>query len=96
MRRLVGVVLCGLSCGLSGCLFAEIGRDVTKGTIDTFRPTGHDYRDDSNSDGEYVDNFSQVQREGRGHEPMDHQSDRLTPIWTSSKARAIERNLGVD
>jgi hypothetical protein len=81
---------------MSGCMLASAGRDVTEGTIDTFTPTGHDYRDDANSSGDYVDNFSFVGREGRGHEAKDHQSDGWTNFLSSPKARAIENNLGVD
>lgn len=96
MRRFVRLSVCGLSLWLSGCVVADVGRDLTKGTVDTFSPTGRGYRDDANSDGDYVDNFSYVGREGRGDTPMEHQSDRLTNFWTSPKARAIERNVGID
>ena len=67
---------------------------ATRQTWQMMRPKGTDYRDDSSDD---IDDWSFVGDEARGDRPKEMDPD---PWWQqyvmSSKARSIERNLGIE
>lgn len=95
-RLAVILLLLGSSLSCTGCALWDAGKDVTKAGADQFKFRDRDYRDDANLDDNYNDEWGGVGKEGRGHEPMEHESDGLSKWWASPKARAIERNLGFD
>ncbi|MGQ0637292.1 MAG: hypothetical protein ACT4QC_22010 [Planctomycetaceae bacterium] len=96
MRGFLQIVLIA-ACGLTtGCAAMHAGRDVAEGTMDMMKPRSHDYRDDANYGEKYNDEWTGVGREGRAHMPLEHESDALTPLLESPKARAINRSLGYD
>jgi hypothetical protein len=83
MRRMMFLLVC-LSCGLpAGC-----------GTLGSVKPRHGGYRDDVNSGDEYHDEWSSVRSEGRATDPTEHEWDSWTPHLMTSKAMAIEKNLG--
>lgn len=45
---------------------------------------------------EYHDDWKIVGEEGRGELPREKETDKLTPLLQSPKARSIEKNLGFD
>ena len=93
MRALLLSMACGVCFLSAGCAMFEEGRHAAQNTL---KVRDRDYRDDNNFADEYHDENDSVQQLARGDQPMDHESDRLTNLWTSPKARAIERNLNYD
>jgi hypothetical protein len=92
------LTLCLVVVCLPGCGLFQMGQDVTKASWKQFRPKTRDYADpinDPNSK-DYQDEWSTVGSEGRGDQSFDKESDALTKWISSPKARAIERNLGVE
>lgn len=72
----------------AGCALFQPIQEVSYHTWRGFRPKGHDYRDVTE---EANDEWSSVGTEARGNSPLEKGGD---PLY-SSKARSIERNLGV-
>ena len=97
MRRPLMVLLCVSSFLLTGCNVMSEGKRTAKTAADGFAPRSRDLdSDDNRNGGEYVDPWRFVGKEGRADEQMEHESDGLTKYMSSPKARAIERNLGID
>ena len=94
MRRLSYAVFCILLALQSGCEMLKEGRLTATRAINSFRPNLRDYADNAN-DENYVDEWSQAQ-EARGDRPVEKESDGLTNLTSSPKARAINRSLGID
>lgn len=92
-RWLGGMCLVASCLMTSGCALADLGRSIADETTKMFTPKSRDYFDETEV-GE--DQWSQAGKEGRGDRAKDHESDALTGLISSPKARGIERNLGVD
>ncbi len=92
--RAVGVVIvAAMLVGQSGCAMIGSTRNVASTMWHSFKPNPTDYRDSTD---EINDQWSSVGREGRGDRPLEQESDPLKAWLMSSKARNIERNLGVE
>ena len=94
LRFLSGCALMIACCALTGCTLMEPVRDATRRSISMMRPSGADYRNDADED---IDDWAFVGEEARGDRPMESDPD---PWWQqyimSSRARNIERNLGIE
>jgi len=94
MRPLFTLFLCAACSVCSGCMVLDAGKSITSASLKIFRPRSTDYRDTVEET--YVDEWQQVGSDARGDRPRETESDGLTRLTTSAKARAIERSLGVE
>lgn len=86
----VPLAACGSGCGLLGA-----GRKLGASMTHMMKPNARDY-EETDVDSTGTDAWSQVGVEARGHQPFEHESDGLTNLVSSPKARRINRNLGID
>ena len=94
-RRSCVLLVCWLVTGLSGCALMDTGAEISRSTWRVFRPRSSDYRDVTEEDD--ADQWSFVGSEGRASRERDTDPDRWWQDHVmSSKARSIERNVGID
>jgi hypothetical protein len=89
MWRYQYLLVCILAFGQTGCMLAELG----KGIGDALRPRpGNDWSSKDESD----EDWGSVGREGRADQPRIKETDGLSGILESPKAREINSSLGID
>ena len=92
-RLLFCVAAAGMLFLLTGCAVVDSGKAGLRSTWKIFKPRPTDYQDPTE---EEDDPWSSVGKQARGDRPIDKENDPLKKYMMSSKARNIERNLGVD
>ena len=89
------ILACSLLIGQSGCALVDMGKETFGALTKQFTPKGHDYVDSANDEGALIDDWSHVGTEARGDKSRDKESDWFSQFETP-KARAINRNLGIE
>lgn len=93
-RSMASVFLIGTLFLQAGCVMLESAQEMTRQSMRIFKPRPTDYRDLTEEEG---DEWSYVGKLARGNQPREKDTDWWwTKFVMSEKARAIERNLGVD
>lgn len=88
-------LLCAASAlGSAGCAVADMAEEAWFQTKQTLTPTTGDYLDPT----EHVaDDWSEVRELGRAdQEPLEDDEDWYRKWFMSTKAREVERNLGIE
>lgn len=82
------------ACSITGCAVLQPISDATLDSMRILKPTSAGYRDSSADE---IDDWAFVGEEARGDRPKEGDPD---PWWQkyvmSSRARSIERNLGIE
>jgi hypothetical protein len=94
MRAISCGALLLLTLSSTGCALMQPLDSATRQTWQMMKPNGTDYRDDSD---EEIDDWAFVGEEARGDRPKEEDPDPWWQKWVmSSRARSIERNLGIE
>lgn len=94
----VRAISCGIvmmfAFSMTGCAIMKPITEATRESMKMMTPRAADYRDTSDDD---IDDWGFVGEEARGDRPKEGDPD---PWWQkyimSSRARSIERNLGIE